>query len=83
MGKINESLFIIKEQLKEERDERNLKLRELQKNTEAELSSQRKFNEGIQNFMIQNSMIKLSMTSNIVLENFVRKWMQDSQARTR
>lgn len=83
MGKINESLFIIKEQLKEERDERNLKLRELQKNTEAELSSQRKFNEGIQNFMIQNFMIKLSMTSNIVLENFVRKWMQDSQARMR
>ena len=27
MGKINESLFVIKEQLKEERDERNLKLR--------------------------------------------------------
>lgn len=44
MGKINESLFVIKEQLKEEKDERNLKLRELQKNTESELSSQRKFN---------------------------------------
>ena len=33
MGKINESLYVIKEQLKEERDERNLRLRELQKNT--------------------------------------------------
>lgn len=27
MGKINESLFLIKEQLKEERDERNLKIK--------------------------------------------------------
>ena len=44
MGKINESLFLIKEQLKEERDERNLKLKELQKHTDYELASQRKFN---------------------------------------
>lgn len=35
MGKINESLFLLKENLKEEKDERNLKLRELQKSTEA------------------------------------------------
>lgn len=46
MGKINESLFLIKEQLKEERDERNLKIKELQKHTDYELESQRKFNEG-------------------------------------
>ena len=31
MGKINESLFVLKENLKEEKDERNLKIRELQK----------------------------------------------------
>ena len=44
MGKINESLFLIKEQLKQERDERNLKIKELQNHTDYELNSQRKFN---------------------------------------
>jgi len=29
MGKVNESLFLLKEQLKEEKDERNLKIKEL------------------------------------------------------
>jgi DNA anti-recombination protein RmuC len=46
MGKINESLFALKEQLKQEKDERNLRLSELRKYADAELSSQRKFNEG-------------------------------------
>ena len=46
MGKVNESLFLLKEQLKEERDQRNLRLKELEKNTTNELASQRKFNEG-------------------------------------
>jgi hypothetical protein len=45
MGKVNESLFTLREQLKEEKDERNLKISELRKYTDAELSSQRKFNE--------------------------------------
>lgn len=45
MGKMNESLFLLKEQLKDERDERNMKIKELEKNTNNELSSQRKFNE--------------------------------------
>lgn len=29
MGKMNESLFMLKEQLKEERDQRNMKIKEL------------------------------------------------------
>lgn len=46
---MNESLFLLKEQLKDERDERNLKIKELEKNTNHELSSQRKFNEEFHN----------------------------------
>lgn len=44
MGKVNESLFLLKEQLKEERDQRNFRLKELETNTNNELASQRKFN---------------------------------------
>ena len=33
MGKLNESLFLLKENLKQEKDERNLKIKELEKNT--------------------------------------------------
>jgi hypothetical protein len=46
MGKLNESLFLLKEQLKQEKDDRNLKIKELETNTNHELASQRKFNEG-------------------------------------
>lgn len=45
MGKLNESLFLLKENLKEEKDQRNAKINELQKNIDYELASQRKFNE--------------------------------------
>lgn len=62
MGKINESLFVLKEQLKEEKDERNLKIKELQKYTDSELSSQRKFNEG-KVFFIKSSIINALMIS--------------------
>lgn len=82
MGKINESLFVLKEQLKEEKDERNLKIRELQKNTEAELSSQRKFNEGTYK-LTQNSITKHSTTSSRAWATCEHKWMPDSQARTK
>lgn len=44
MGKINESLFLIKEQLKEERDDRNLRIKELRDNTDYELGSQKRHN---------------------------------------
>jgi len=47
MGKLNESLFLLKEQLKQEKDDRNMKIKELENNTNHELASQRKFNEGI------------------------------------
>ena len=46
MGKLNESLFLLKEQLKQERDDRNQKIKELENNTNHELASQRKYNEG-------------------------------------
>jgi hypothetical protein len=45
MGKLNESLFLLKEQLKQEKDDRNLKIKELENNTNHELASQRKYNE--------------------------------------
>jgi len=40
-------LFLLKEQLKQEKDDRNMKIKELENNTNHELASQRKFNEGI------------------------------------
>jgi hypothetical protein len=46
MGKINESLFLLKEQLKEEKDERNLRVKELRDDTQYELESQKRQNEG-------------------------------------
>ena len=49
MGKLNESLFLLKEQLKQEKDDRNMKIKELETNTNHELASQRKFNEGTYN----------------------------------
>lgn len=60
MGKLNESLFLLKEHLKEEKDERNQKIKELENTTKHELSSQRKFNEGF-SLLTQNSTIRPSM----------------------
>jgi hypothetical protein len=46
MGKINESLFLLKEQLKDEKDEHNLRVKELRDDTQYELESQKRHNEG-------------------------------------
>ena len=73
MGKINESLFVLKENLKEEKDERNLKIRELQKSTEAELSSQRKFNEEFHNKTYKDCKDSLDELRNEMNERFSSK----------
>jgi hypothetical protein len=65
MGKLNESLFLLKENLKEEKDQRNLKINELEKNINYELASQRKFNDGSFLFT-KNSTTKLLTTSSRV-----------------
>ena len=82
MGKVNEALYLLKEQLKEERDQRNLRLKELEKNTTNELASQRKFNEGKASES-QSSTTRPSTTSRGRWESYGERWRRALTLRTR